>query len=125
MTHPKGELPFIEHRTRDRQQLLTETEWGWSRDPGDAYIFESYGVPEFPGNQTPEFSAEIHVQALIEAGEKSRIWHCTFGVEQQKIRERRRAESEHKALMSVREAGMRVAPEDAYETTRRHLGERD
>ncbi len=126
MRYPEGVgLPFIEHRTRDLQQLLSETEWGWSRDPHEAYVFESYGIPDFPSKQTPEFSAEIHVQELITAGERSRIWHCTFGADQQQKRVQRRAEVENKALRSVREAGLRVAPEEAYEVTRRHLGEKD
>lgn len=72
-------FPFVEHRTRDMAVLLADVEWGWSRDPGDAYVFTLLEKPLVSQPDDYERCAEAHIERLKEEGEKCRVWACTFG----------------------------------------------
>lgn len=119
-------LPVVEHRTRDLSALLAEAEWGWSRKRSDAYVFEHYETPIDPAKKTAEHSATLHAEALKQAKEKGRIYPCTYSVEHaRRDREEREGNREAQAIRSAEDAGLKVAPDQVYQSSCRRLGERE
>lgn len=111
----------VEHRTRDLGAMFAETEWGWSRDGHDAYIFAQFEAGSLP-SQAYEISATSHAAKLKAEGE-GRAYPCVFGSEARHARETARASREAGLDAQVRE--FRVTPEESYARTARLLGERD
>ncbi len=113
-------LPRTEHRTRDMGVLFDEAEWGWSRDSGDAYVFQQYEAGRM-ASSAYEVSAESHAAALREAGEKN-VHPCVYSSTSQKLRDMR---DEDRARVTERSAQELLSPEKVYAATAARMGERD
>lgn len=113
--------PRTEHRTRDLGAMFVETEWGWSKESADAYVFPEFGPAALPTHAYATH-ATSHAEALTAQGEKH-VHACVHGGAAQAAREIRRASRDAALDATVRE--MTVSPAESYERTRRYLGERD
>lgn len=113
--------PYMEYRTRDLGAMFVETEWGWSREADDAYIFPEFGAAALPSHAYATH-ATSHAETLIAQGARH-VHPVVHGSEARAARELRRARRDASLDATVRE--MSVTPAEAYERTRRLLGERD
>lgn len=111
----------VEHRTRDLGAMFAETEWGWSADGHEAYVFAQFEEGSLPSHAY-EISASSHAAKLKSDGE-SHAYPCVHGSEARQARETARASRAAGLEAQVRE--FRVTPEEAYARTQRLLGERD
>lgn len=113
-----GPSPF--YRTRDTSVLLREEEWGWSTDPLEAWIFDTFDAHD--DSATFENDAAAHIGALP----KDEREHChpiVVGINAQIEAERARRHRDRVA--SIEASAHAVAPEETYRETARRLGERE
>lgn len=92
-------VPSTEWRTRD-VALFAESEWGWSRDGGKAFVFPLYELPLVPSPDDYARSAAFHVQELKRGGEKNWVCASVHGALAMEARSKRAATAEAVVLAS-------------------------
>jgi hypothetical protein len=126
MSGPRGKVQRFDfadgvklfYRTRD-PALFAESEWGWSLDPGAAWIFDSYDAG---AGAAYENCASAHATRLRSEGAEH-VLAVVVALDPQIEAER---EQRHRDRLAQAQASVpRVPPAECYRRTAALLGERE
>ena len=118
---PETGMFRVEYRCRDLASLLVDTEWGWTARKIDAYVFPEFSRLQVARPDSYEFSAEMHADALKNAGEEhvhAVVWSRDCEAQMERRREAER-------VGARRHRAFEVASEQVYAATAKRLGEHE